>query len=148
MDYDLEQFSERHRDAAKLLRVGEPVSLFSLDEDTDDESRPFLAVVDGIRHREPPLITFIVQHADEALVESVAEVLKTCAKSPQSYLHVGVRWREGALVRTYSPGFLLKLLAPNGPEHEFVVVELGTVGEARRMNAETYTLRFAAELLD
>ncbi len=148
MENELKEFAERHREAAKLIRVGEPVSLFSIDEETDDESRPFLALVDSIRDREPPIVNLVVKDAERAEIQRVAEVLTACARAPKSYLHVDVRRRDGAFIRVTSPGFLLSLLAPNGPEHEFVVVELGAVDEARRMRAETYTLRFAVELLD
>lgn len=148
MEHNLKEFAERHREAAEHLRVGERVSLFSIDEETDDESRPFTAVVEGIRDREPPQINLVVEERDGAEIRRVAEVLTDCARTPECFLHVDVRWREGAFFRLTSPNFLLKLLAPHGPEHDFVPIELGTVDQARRMNPDKYTLRFAVELLD
>ena len=93
------------------LDVGHTVLLHWIDEDTDDEGRPFSAVIVSATEAGDSLRLTFEADFSESLVAELVE----CADRPQCFLHFLFRSQSATgLLREWEPSVLLDLWSPDG----------------------------------
>ena len=132
--------------SAAHLQVGRRVRLFSIDEESDEESARFTALVTGVSTNPTPIARFKADFAQEGDALRVSEILRGVLEAGEAYLHIELVDRRGSSIRMFSPPIAIGLPDPGNGQDNFAPepVPATEVNDAR----SRFEIRFVGAILE
>lgn len=134
------------RYSAAHLQVGRRVRLFSIDEESDEESARFTALVTGVSIDPTPIARFKADFAQEGEAVRVSEILSGVLEAGEAYLHIELVEHRGSSIRMFSPPIAIELLDPGNGQDTFTpeLVPASEVNDA----LSRFEIRFVGAILE
>lgn len=98
--------------SAANLRVGHHVRLFAIDEDAEEESIRFVAMVADMSPSPTPIAHFGADFGGRDEAPQLGEILRSVLEAREAHLHIELVGRHGPYVEAVSPPIVIGLMDP------------------------------------